>query len=497
MSSAEADFLFINKEPSSLFLSRSSAVENSQILMHIHQRRRNGQKPQKWTKFASHLSVKAETQKQIDPNRTGLFRLYPRNNATDPFYCTVAATDAGIHSLLDHAFTHATIPTFLAEAYASPAVVQRRSRMRHVRTLSARKRQCVDNPALMYSTLAYGSSCLGWVTGQLDKKKSPEYFMDRALAEVRMQFSEIVSRADTWSLLTVYALAITELWIGLPNIWRRCPDRQAAILQTDVSCALRASRTHLKALLRMIEHAGGWSAVDSYIRESAILADKYLSFTEATRPLTNYRAWDPGPMGGCIERTLVTPRFKDDRLGESLLQVSMCLELRSVVEEVIGYVQFAEESWSSPVQMTEMQRETESWLFLRLQALIFRLQCLENLVGIEECIRIIMTVFLLETTQYYGSWLCSLMTIQRAHSQLLEIYAVADQDFAFWFFCTVAMSHEPSREREWGAKNLAALRSNMCLELSEAAFAAKMETYLYIPRMQGAQLRDTVKRLKK
>ena len=82
---------------------------------------------------------------------------------------------------------------------------------------------------------------------------------------------------DTWLLLSVYALTITEFWSAMPEIWTKCPSRYASVPISDKRRVLTTSGIHMRALVQLVEDAGGWGSVDSYVLESSILADKYMA----------------------------------------------------------------------------------------------------------------------------------------------------------------------------------------------------------------------------
>lgn len=199
-------------------LSRSSAGERFKILSHVQtQRRQNEGKKnaEPRIRYTSSIVFRSDNPNEgmqgriiSDDRISRLPGYYPTNNESDPFHSTVAATDAGNHHLLQYTASAAKM-TFLAEAFAPSQVAASRSSMRHNQIVLDRTRQCVRDSPLMYSTLAYSSSCMASVTGTVDPNKPPEYFLGKALYAVRTNLPEIGERRDTWSLISVYALAIT------------------------------------------------------------------------------------------------------------------------------------------------------------------------------------------------------------------------------------------------------------------------------------------------
>jgi hypothetical protein len=168
--------------------------------------------------------------------------LYPRNNAWDPFESTVAASEPGVSTLhvLHHTFVDLARTTFLAEAFASPTAMTGRVSTRHDGAMLRRMRRCVQDPALMYSILAYGSTFLCWMKGTMSEPSQPLEYFDKALAALRLRLSQpSAGQPDTWILLSVYSLAITEFWNGVSATLAWCPSRavhgQAAAEQVRCS----------------------------------------------------------------------------------------------------------------------------------------------------------------------------------------------------------------------------------------------------------------------
>lgn len=496
----KAPLLFVNKHPSSTTLSRSTRNERFRIFSHVQSRRRQQgkQRGQPCEQHSPHSITDKEQRDPIDATKTfpeldpALFLLltsYPANNGYDPFHCTVAATDSGTHALLHYAFAYSAKTTFLAETFAPPSVISSRVSMRHNDAMNERIRRCVDDSALMYSTLAYGSSCLAWTTGFADKEKTPEYFIGKALQAVGALLSKPGLEVDSWTVLCVYSLAITESWNSIPEMWARCQDRYNFALQSDTSAAVSASRTHLKAVFQLTEEAGGWSKIHPYVMESVILADKYAALADMTPPTIDPSVFDPGPT---LKWAQADPWMEEafPLLGQSLMQTPMPEPLRHVVEDVVGYIRIAHVCWLG----RDVPPEVESWLFFRFQSLIYRLLLLHSLRPREDCVRFAILVFLLNNTGYHGSKVSARTTVPFLHAVLVTA-APSEKQFRdpllFWCLCTGAMTI-PSSEQVWFKGMVASTSPYLLPKRTQAAFERVLQTYIYLPDQQRTQLRAII-----
>ncbi|KAJ4269682.1 hypothetical protein NW762_001350 [Fusarium torreyae] len=479
--------VFVNKDQSSTFLSRSQGAERAFILSHVQRRRRQGAKSkQPWSQHTSQFTFEQKTNTtSSDDKKPQLLVKGLSNNGADPFHCTIAAIDAGNHAMLRFTFDQGAKLTFLAEAFAPSSFVRRDTRMRHERAINQRLKRCIEDEALMYSTLAYSSCCQGWMAGVLDQKRPPEYFIDKALQAVRVRLQHTQElKADNWLALSIYSLAITEFWTGTPFLWTRCPERYLATIAAPNTGA-SAARTHLGALLRVVDNAGGWSQFDPYMLESAILADKYLALTEFKTPVVPL-TWDPISLcPGYVESAAPT------LLGHNLLTKILSLDLRLVLQDVISYVNYAVAYWSSG----KRHGNIETNLFLKLQALTYRLLHPQDLQQSDNCIRITTLTFLLNATQYHGSQTSARTLISRLRQALIEARFWSDEldeSIRFWCLYTAAMTTEASPDRDWFLCMIQRYYSPLALnyEVEE-----RLRGYLFLSDRQGAQLSTLMSKL--
>lgn len=409
---------------------------------------------------------------------------YPKNNGSDPFYCTVAGNEAYIHYILFHAFSSLARSTFLAEAFAPSSLCQGRTQMRHNETIMERLRRCVDDDMLMYSTLAYGSSCLAWALGTMEDSKSPEYFIAKALPAVRARLSRH-DKVDMWLLLSVYSLAITESWNGNPHMWTEIPSRHASALQA-ADHSRKACAIHLRALISLVDSIGGCNAIDPYVLESLVLLDKYFAISQWGKPILPL-TWDPGQYIQLHPEFPEVQTSKLDRLGEGFAQVELCHELAGVVQDVVEYVRMAHRIWSC----SNVTSKAEGWLFLHLQALIYPLISMDGLQGIDNCIRVATLLFLQNRIHYKGSELSVAIFLRHLRAALIDAKIAeepCERDIFLWLLCTGAMATEFTGERDWYIDSLASFSNSLPFSWTAHALQDVLEIYLFIPEEQGCQL---------
>ncbi|KAH8664471.1 hypothetical protein BX600DRAFT_512502 [Xylariales sp. PMI_506] len=544
--SKTTDLFFVIKTQASDTLTCSGAEEKSQIMSYVQHNRRRREKREKpysaaVSCTASMLSqsssapparkkkaggTASSTLRDLRENASAYpgiaTQVYPANNSSDPFRCTVAgAMDAGLHFFLRYASSHGAKVTFLAEAFAPSTVVSRRASTRHRGIVTARMRRCVEDEALMFSTLAYSSSLLAWTTGANDHRLwSPEYFVGKALPAVRQRMAQQQERwreegggggmakvPDTGLLLSIYSLAITELWNCNPQLWTMCPERQAKLLRADRSVAYLASRAHLSALFSIVNAAGGWGAVDPYIMESTILADKCMAFQEMTAPMIS-ADWAPDPFPESIRKLVgIGEVVGVSHAGSALLQGPICDDVKRLIREVFEYFHIAEFLWARE----DVPEDVEQWLFLRLHALFHELLSLTNLVSIDNFVRLGILIALLLCTQHRGAQLAGKEVVKAVRKALCGGHSTTTTtpttaaswnvagDFAdglrFWLLYTAAMVDAESEDGMWCSGQLVAYYGKK-LQLSTADILAReLETYVFFPGRERQSLEALEKHL--
>jgi hypothetical protein len=122
--------------------------------------------------------------------------------------------------------------------------------------------------------------------------------------------------------------------------------------------------------------------------------------------------WDPGNVaswegdGGaklCVKTLPNLGRLLDIPRGNA--------QLNEVLGDVVQYVRIATDAWS----MADVVVEAESWLFRRLQTLMYRLLRLRRLSGWDECVRLTAMTFILNATPYRGPQVIAGIVIGHLH----------------------------------------------------------------------------------
>ncbi|KAH8126275.1 hypothetical protein FP744_10003519 [Trichoderma asperellum] len=537
----DSSLLFVNKTQTSRILSRSKAGERSAILSHVQSKRRRheaevSQTLKPWAGFTTTLSTsdaseilktveekskfvvddndvtarpaklladnkkrkkhREAAEKKLSPayasSKSLSKAMQPSYNASDPFYCTVANLDAGTHAILHITFSHASRVNFLAESFAPPSKLQQHAPMRHDRMFQLRLKRCVEDQKLMYSTLAYGSSLLGWTMGRFHSGKQPEYFLDKALRAVRVYLSTPGYVVDDWLLLSMYGLAITEMWNCLPIMWRQLPERHAMASKMG-SRGFSACIMHLKTLLQVVHDAGGWERFDPYVLDSVILADKFMAITSGKPPVIPM-TWDPGPPPFAIlgeygitqeELSAILPH-----LGAGFLKESLSEELNRTMQDLIAYCCITSTVWS----YSSIRPDAEGWLFRQSQSISYRLLLYalkQNANYLERCISLASLTFILTSIPARGPQ----MSAQDVTSHLFDL--LQEEQFLeekmnlsgglwFWLLFMGCIVSEPSPHRLWFLERM----TDYCGggEMTESNFEQRLEPYLFLPSRQGARI---------
>lgn len=89
---------------------------------------------------------------------------------------------------------------------------------------------------------------------------------------------------DEWLLLSMYSLAVTEFWNGLPQMWTGNTERCARAISITKDY-FDTCWVHLNAPLCALVVAGGWDRSDPYVLDSDRLVDKYISIYTTQLPI--------------------------------------------------------------------------------------------------------------------------------------------------------------------------------------------------------------------
>jgi len=479
----------------------------------------------------------------------------PHHNAYDPFHCTAVGSDAGTHALLHTTFHVAARGNFLAESFApsssssislslSSTTRSRPRRIhRHERIFTSRLQQCVHDPSLMYATLAYGSAFLGWTMGGLSElelesralgTKSTDYFLGRALSAVRTllstsphshshshshrrecettqtsqrQTQKGMTRTEKqWLLLSIHALSLTEMWLGMPNLWIRHnhlsstthPEKHAVILG-ESETRLATCRVHLQALLHAVCEWGGWEEFDPYLLDSVVLLDKYLAVFCGSRPVLMTETWDPGPLSECgLDLVLGELAWEGvlPRLGTAFQGKMISNELKTTLQEIVEYCRVAETAWSKG----RVDLAMEQYLFRRLQALIHRLLHLfHDLPGqfvADRCVCLAGVIFLHTCLCHDGPQRSAKVAAQHLR-RLLTVEAgidkhdeesPLDEPLLDWFLVMGALVPGPSLDKTWFITKLAETKTGRRWD----GFVEELGCFLFLPQRQLVAFNDVM-----
>ncbi|KAK5048252.1 hypothetical protein LTR84_005922 [Exophiala bonariae] len=289
---------------------------------------------------------------------------------------------------------------FRAEALGRPSPANERpADLRHKNALSERIRNASQNDMLMVSTLAYASGAIGWRYGVCHEELPPEYLIQQTYRSIRkhLQQSGEVEEKLLWS---IYGLAAAEMWV----------------LNFD------AAATHMRAIQVLISQLGGITKLTPLFLESIILGGKFLAiFTMAAPiPLADFEpdglpeGWPPQS----IFSTALPPELRN--LGTSFFAAGDLSALddwyRDILVDLVACVQISHYVSGRPNQSLELVHER--WLYLKVQALNYRLLARTELIGMQEAVRIATLLWVLSITDYVGAGLTALFLLPKLQAAL-------------------------------------------------------------------------------
>ncbi|KAH6886355.1 hypothetical protein B0T10DRAFT_408142 [Thelonectria olida] len=493
MDSDSPALVFINKDSTSRNLTRSEDGERAFILSHVQRQRRSKtgnsrQNEEPWAKFTTRIPARQATvpskaslhsRDETRGEQAVALSKSPSHNASEPFYCTIAAMDAGNHAMLHFTFDRAAKHTFLAEAFVPASRLTSVPYMRHDKIIIARLKRCVEDKALMYSTIAYGSSCLAWMGGIQENHRQPGYFVGQALEALRLHLSQSSAvPIDDWLLLSVYGLAITAFWNSVPILWSRCPERYTTMLGENNDT--QGCRVHLRALLKLVTDAGGWARFDKYVLESATLVDKYLAW-DLTQPILA-STWN----SEALVTRIPNPEHNDitTGFGTGFNNLELPPNLLYCISSIVNYTNYAQEYWAGSARSSN----TESLLFLELQAITCRLLSFATLIELSECVRLATPIFILNATNYHGAQASASGLLVHLQSGLISARFWEDsfdEGMRFWCLFTTAMATQSCPSRDWFVSKA---RSFYASKITVDSLLDRLGQYLFIVSRQRGQV---------
>ena len=383
--------------------------------------------------------------------------------AIDPFYCTSAALDAKDQRLLFYPFTSFVETTFNAE---SLSWMTSSTGFRHREAVVQRLRRCVVDDLTMYSTLAYCASCIRWAIGEKERERPPEYYILKAIEALkkRLEQADIV---DTWLILSIYSLAVSEMWAQNYG----------------------AATAHLKMTRHLVTQVGGLTKLDPYMMEGILLCNKYIAIGRFEVPVFSLD-WEPGPLPAREMRKIQVEvenplsdlaqgffDFDEQILGPRLLHIIEDIRICALVSQ---------------------RRETQGngdpsdqhWLFLRHQANCCHLLSLKTSSEIQECCRCALIIWLLKITEYFGAQRWSKRLLPDLKAAILRLDHAEEWCplvLMFWMTSLGAMTAEYTDERDWFLKRTIEVARPLGIKLDKEPFRYILKNFLFLKCEDGLQ----------
>jgi hypothetical protein len=437
--------------------------------------------------------------------RSTLSSIHPRNNPLDPFNASVVLINSKTLQFLQYAFSSFSRRTYMVEALPPPQGRVSNLTFRNDDFVRERLQRCVEDTMTMDSTLAVGLTCAGWTTEQPNFEKPLDIFLGRAIRAVRtglasFNTSSSPSSDSQWLLLSIYSLSISTFWLALTKI-RDSDDLRRALIHNQIVQYLNAAVLHMKVAKTLMAEAGGPTNLHPYILSSLILGDKYLAITRMQPPILPVDR-DPGrtPPAGNIASSHVHPPLRD--LGASLIHlireraIPSGSPLLSLITDAVEYLHVSRSIWHS----THPDDRMEQWLFLRAQALCYRLLSPQNLGPVEECVQLTTLIFLISLAKYQGMAMSVRLLVPRLIELIgpLQVSQLHQDDnlseLLFWAVCIagvalVAGENTKRDERLYSHLQAQATLLGVVAGPFLEENCALLMKYLFLPDEQESELR--------
>lgn len=381
----------------------------------------------------------------------------------DPFNCTSTALDAKAQRLLHYPFTNFIETTFNAESLSgmNPCPM-----FRHREAIIERLRRCVVDRLTMYSTLAYCASCMRWAIGEKERERPPEFYVLKAIEALKIRLDR-EDTVDTWLILSIYALAVSEMWAQ----------------------NYEAATAHLNMTRHLVAQIGGLTKLDPYLMESIILCDKYVAIGKFEGPIFPLN-WEPEslpPQKMIKTQAEVEPLLS--QLAQGFFDLDKHLlgpQLLQIVDDIRVCAQVSQQMEIQGITGLSNQR----WLFLRHQAITCRLLSLSPSSVIQECCRVALIVWLLKITVYFGAQRWSKNLLPRLQAAILQLKTSGEQCpmvLMFWMASLGAMTAEYTDERDWFLKQTAKAARSLGMKFEKEPFRRVLRRFLFLKCEDGLQ----------
>ena len=383
--------------------------------------------------------------------------------AIDPFYCTSMALDAKDQRLLFYPFSSFVETTFNAE---SLLCMNSSKVFRHHEAIFERLRRCVVDELTMYSTLAYCASCMRWAIGERERERPPEFYVLKAIEALRIRL-EKADVVDTWLILLIYALAVSEMWAQ----------------------NYEAATSHLKMIRHLVTQYGGLARLDPYLMESLLLCDKYVAIGRFEAPVFPLD-WEPGSLPA-------QKMPKTQTMGEtSLLELAQGFfdldkdisspSMLQVIDDIRVFAQILQQWGTQQI----LDPSDQHWSFLRLQAIFRRLLSLPTASEIQKCCRIALIIWLLKTTVYFGALRWSKRLLPDLKAAILRLDDAGEWcplGLMFWMTSLGAMTAEYTDERDWFLRRTVKAATSLGIKADKEPFRCVLRKFLFLECEDGLQ----------
>lgn len=408
-------------------------------------------------------------------------RVHFKGNAIDPFRCTSVVIDEWTYELLQYPFSDFIESIFKAESFSLATSPTSINKFRHRQAITERLQRCVVDELQMYATLAYCSSCTKWYVGKQFKRRPPEYYILETIKALRARLSSDKPGAvDSWLILAVYSLGVAALWDS---------NYETAV-------------THMLVVKELVDKIGGMRVLEPYVMESLLLGNKYLALNRLVPSILSLD-WDPGqfPPDRMLEiRQVLCSKILN--LGQDLLSLHTDVLDRDLLEVINDTVLYTQVSQYIRVPGNAQGADTERWLYLRHQALVYRLLALPVSPGIQECCRMAVLLWILSITIQLGNRaekpLYHIMT--RLSRDLADMHFYVDQKdlpLLFWITAVGALAADSSREPDAFTEPISIIAVRVAAEHDMIDFERVLERYLYLGSEQHVQLTRVLGRVQK
>lgn len=305
-----------------------------------------------------------------------------------------------------------------------------------------------------------------WAIGAEERERPPEFYVLKAIEalKIRLETAEVV---DTWLILSIYALAVSEMWAQNNG----------------------AATAHLKMTRHLVTQFGGLTKLDPYLMESILLCDKYVAIGKSEAPIFPLD-WEPGSLSA---QKMLKIQTEVEPLLSNLAQGFFDLEKHILDPEMLQIIDDIRVCAQASQQIGSQETKDPSdqhWLFLRHQAIFYRLLSLSTRTEIQGCCRIALIVWLLKITGYFGAQRWSKRLLPGLKAAIIRLESAGEWCplvLMFWMTSLGAMTAEYTDERDWFLKRTMRAARSLGMELDKEPFRRVLQRFLFLKCEDGLQ----------